>query len=72
MAAGPVSTKTLRKIAPDAGTLMLRNVYGWFERESRGIYRLTEVGMAALRMAFADGSNIAVPWQVGDGNGLGV
>ncbi|MFC7694338.1 DUF2161 family putative PD-(D/E)XK-type phosphodiesterase [Paeniroseomonas aquatica] len=37
MAAGPVSTQTLRTIAPDAGTLMLRNVYGWFERESRGV-----------------------------------
>ena len=49
MTAGPVSTKTLRKIAPDAGTLMLRNVYGWFERESRGVYRLTESGSAALR-----------------------
>ncbi|RYI98570.1 MAG: hypothetical protein EON47_19220, partial [Acetobacteraceae bacterium] len=53
MAAGPVSTKALRSIAPDAATLMLRNVYGWFERESRGIYRLTETGMAALRMALA-------------------
>ena len=66
MAAEPVSTKALRSIAPDAATLMLRNVYGWFERESRGIYRLTEVGMAALRIASADGSNIAVPLHVGD------
>ncbi|RZA27967.1 MAG: hypothetical protein EOP02_08805 [Proteobacteria bacterium] len=66
MAAGPVSTKALRSIAPDAATLMLRNVYGWFARESRGIYRLTEVGIAALRITFADGSNSALARQVGD------
>jgi hypothetical protein len=66
MAAGPVSTKALRSIAPDAATLMLRNVYGWFKRESRGVYRLTEAGIAALRVAYADGSNIAVPLQAGD------
>ena len=66
MTAGPVSTKALRSIAPDATTLMLRNVYGWFERESRNVYRLTEVGIAALRMAFADGSNSAFSLQAGD------
>ena len=66
MAAGPASTKTLRQIAPDAGTLMLRNVYGWFERESRGVYRLTVAGTTALRGAIEDGASTAVHSQPGD------
>jgi hypothetical protein len=36
-------------VAPDAGTILLRNVYGWFERTRRGEYRLTTAGEAALR-----------------------
>ena len=35
-------------MAPDAGTILLRNVYGWFERTRRGEYRLTAAGEAAL------------------------
>ena len=35
-------------LAPDAGTILLRNVYGWFAPVSRGVYRLTEAGEAAL------------------------
>lgn len=31
-----------------AGTILLDNVYLWFERESRGIYVLSEKGQAAL------------------------
>ena len=31
-----------------AGAILLDNVYGWFMRESRGIYGLTEKGRAAL------------------------
>ena len=27
---------------------LLRNVYGWFERTERGVYRLTALGEAAL------------------------
>lgn len=38
----------LAAIAPDAPTLLLRNVYGWFERVRRGVYRLTPAGLAAL------------------------
>ena len=38
----------LRSVAPDAGQILLRNVYGWFEREGRGVYRLTASGEAAL------------------------
>ena len=36
-------------VAPDAGQILRRNVYGWFERAERGVYRLTEVGEAALQ-----------------------
>lgn len=31
-----------------AADILLRNVYGWFERERRGVYRLTPAGAAAL------------------------
>jgi len=48
LSAGPGSPKGLRAVAPEAGTILLRNVYGWFERMRRGEYRLTEAGEAAL------------------------
>jgi hypothetical protein len=47
--AGPGRPRDLRAVAPDAGRILLRNVYGWFERAERGVYRLTELGEAALR-----------------------
>ena len=47
--AGPSRPRELRAVAPDAGKILLRNVYGWFERTQRGVYRLTTVGEAALR-----------------------
>ena len=31
-----------------AGRILLRNVYGWFERAGRGQYRLTPLGQEAL------------------------
>jgi hypothetical protein len=40
--------RDLRAIAPDAAAILLRNVYGWFEREARGLYRLSPVGEAGL------------------------
>jgi hypothetical protein len=45
---GSQATRALRTLAPDASTILLRNVYGWFERESRGVYRLTPAGVAAV------------------------
>jgi len=48
LSAGPGKPRTLRAVAPDAGTILLRNVYGWFERTRRGEYRLTAAGEAAL------------------------
>ncbi len=46
---GPKKPRDLRPVAPDAASILQRNVYGWFERVERGIYRLTEPGEAALR-----------------------
>jgi hypothetical protein len=46
--AGPGRPKDLRAVAPDAGRILLSNVYGWFERTRRGEYRLTAAGEAAL------------------------
>ena len=66
MAEGPVNTQALRRIVPDAGTMMLRNVYGWFERESRGVYRLTEAGATALGGALADRSGTELHRHAGD------
>ncbi|SFK65060.1 hypothetical protein SAMN02745775_10572 [Falsiroseomonas stagni DSM 19981] len=45
---GPATTKALKAVVPDAPAILLRNVHGWFERVSRGTYRLTAAGEAAL------------------------
>ena len=45
---GPKRPRDLRPLAFDAGNILLDNVYGWFERVERGIYRLTNAGDAAL------------------------
>jgi hypothetical protein len=47
MAEGDVRPRDLKHLADDAGTILLRNVYGWFERVDRGRYRLTEAGRVA-------------------------
>ena len=49
MAAGPRRVKDLRAEIPDAGKILLHNVYGWFDRAERGIYVLTDAGHAALK-----------------------
>ena len=49
LAEGPRTTRALREAAEDAPTILLRNVYGWFDRVERGVYGLTEAGRAALR-----------------------
>lgn len=41
---GPLRPRDLRPDAPDAGKILLGNVYGWFERVSNGVYQLTEAG----------------------------
>ena len=45
---GPRRPRDLRAVAPDAGKILLQNVYGWFARIDRGVYDLTAEGRAAL------------------------
>jgi hypothetical protein len=47
--AGPGRPRDLRAVAPGAGRILQRNVYGWFQRTERGMYRLSTVGEAALQ-----------------------
>ncbi len=47
--AGAARPRDLRVVAPDAGRILLRNVYGWFERVAPGHYSLTPLGEAALQ-----------------------
>ncbi|MBV9735581.1 MAG: hypothetical protein JO209_06695 [Acidisphaera sp.] len=41
--------RDLTPLAPAAGRILLHNVYGWFERTGRGVYRLSRAGEAALQ-----------------------
>ena len=43
-----VRPRDMKALAPDAGKILLGNVYGWFERREKGIYALTPSGEAAL------------------------
>jgi hypothetical protein len=45
---GVVRPRDLRQLAEDVGTILLRNVYGWFERVRLGHYRLSEEGRRVL------------------------
>ena len=45
---GPRRPRDLRSVAPDAGKILLGNVYGWFERVSNGVYQLTDTGRDAV------------------------
>lgn len=49
MSDGPQRVRDLRRNVPDAGKILLHNVYGWFDRTERGIYALTDAGHAALK-----------------------
>jgi hypothetical protein len=49
LSGGPQRVKDLRADMPDAGKILLHNVYGWFDRAERGIYVLTDAGHAALK-----------------------
>lgn len=48
LAAGPLRPRDLTALVPDAPAILTRNVYGWFERQERGVYRLSEAGHTAL------------------------
>ena len=45
---GLVRPRDMKALAPDAGKILLGNVYGWFERRDKGVYNLTPAGEAAL------------------------
>jgi hypothetical protein len=57
---GPRRPRDLREIAPDAAAILLRNVYGWFERDTRGIYRLSPAGEAGL-LRWVAGDAVCAP-----------
>lgn len=44
---GPATTRALAAAVPEAPGILLRNVYGWFERVERGTYRLSAAGRLA-------------------------
>jgi hypothetical protein len=46
--AGPLRPRDIKAQAPDAGKILLSNVYGWFERVRPGIYQLSDLGRAAV------------------------
>jgi hypothetical protein len=48
MREGPKRPRDLRELAEDAGAILLRNVYGWFERVEKGLYALTPSGRLAI------------------------
>lgn len=48
LSAAPGRPRDLKAIAPDAAKILQANVYGWFERVTRGVYGLTDGGRAAL------------------------
>lgn len=41
--------KQLKVLVPRAPMILRRNVYGWFVRESRGVYGLTDLGRSAVQ-----------------------
>lgn len=48
---GPCAVKRIRevgKLPKKTGTILLKNYYGWFEKESRGVYGLTGKALAEL------------------------
>lgn len=45
---GLVRPRDMKAQAPDAGKILLGNVYGWFEKQGKGVYALTPAGAEAL------------------------
>jgi hypothetical protein len=48
LASAPGRPRDLKLTMPDAPKILIRNVYGWFERVERGRYRLSDRGRAEL------------------------
>lgn len=55
--AGPLRPRDIRALAPDAGKILLSNVYGWFERVKPGVYQLSELGRATAALPEAAEAN---------------
>ena len=49
LSGGPQRVRICASTIPDAGKILLHNVYGWFDRAERGVYVLTDAGRAALK-----------------------
>jgi hypothetical protein len=58
---GPLRPRDLKPIAPNAGRILLRNVYGWFDRVEPGLYRLAEGGATALHRWAESGDTPGIP-----------
>jgi hypothetical protein len=52
--AGPRRPRDIKVHAPDAGKILLSNVYGWFERVKPGVYQLTELGRSVVAAVAKD------------------
>lgn len=64
LATGPMTPRAMRLAAqvPHATAILGRDVYGWFERVERGVYRLTPRGETALaEMARRSGGDVPGP-----------
>lgn len=53
--AGPLRPRDVKPQAPDAGKILLSNVYGWFERVKPGVYQLSELGRAMVAASATTG-----------------
>jgi hypothetical protein len=51
---GTARPRDLKHLASDAGSILLKNVYGWFVRDKPGVYALSEAGKSALQRAETD------------------
>jgi hypothetical protein len=48
LSVAPARPRDLKDDIPDAAKILQRNVYGWFVRVERGLYALSDAGIAAL------------------------
>jgi hypothetical protein len=48
LSGGPRRPRDIRSAVPNASSILLRNVCGWFTRIERGVYKLTREGTTAI------------------------
>jgi hypothetical protein len=54
---GRLSIKQLKELGADAGktsSILQKNFYGWFDRISKGVYRLTSLGIKEIDSTYKD------------------